>query len=44
MDGAQKAHYTKMAFELCHPDEDPKEWGYGEDWLYDEELAEANWQ
>ena len=40
MADTEKAHYTKMAFELNYPGEDPRTYGYGEDWLYDEELAE----
>lgn len=43
MTDEQKAHYTKMAFTLTHPDDDPREYGYGEDWKYDEELAEQYW-
>ena len=36
----EKSHYTKFAFELNYPDEDPRAYGYGEDWIYDDELAE----
>ena len=45
MTDTERAHYTKMAFELNYPDEDPRSFGYGEDWLYDEELEEKynNW-
>lgn len=37
----QRRHFTKFAFMLCHPDTDPRSYGYGEDWKYSDEVYEA---
>lgn len=38
---AEKSKWTEFAFKLTHPDNDPGEYGYDENWVYNEAIAEA---
>lgn len=37
----QKRFFTEFAFRLCHPDTDPRQYGYDENFEYDEAVEEA---
>lgn len=41
MTDAEKSKWVEFAFKLTHPNDDPREYGYNENWVYDEEIAEA---
>jgi hypothetical protein len=41
MSDAEKSKWIEFAFKLTHPDDDPREYGYNENWVYDEEIAES---
>ena len=36
----EKAYNKEFAFKLCYPDMDPREYGYNENWEYDENIED----
>ena len=34
----------KFAWEICHKGVDPREYGYDENWEYDEKIEDAYWE
>ena len=41
MSDAEKANWTEFAFRTRYPNRDPREHGYGPDWVYSDEVYEA---
>ncbi|MCF6442058.1 hypothetical protein L1077_21745 [Pseudoalteromonas luteoviolacea] len=39
----QKRKYSKFAFQITKPEMDPREYGYNEDWDYDEAVSDQYW-